>query len=75
MNRSRIDFLMILGGFGSHLGSQNGAKMGSKIDEKIMDFGVAPGGALGANGEGGAKVCALVGFAPPRRKSLREGGH
>ena len=27
-------FLMILGGFGRHFGSQNGAKMDSKIDQK-----------------------------------------
>ena len=33
-----IDFLMILGGFGSHLGSQNGAKMDSKIDRKFDGF-------------------------------------
>ena len=34
----RIDFLMILGGFGSHFGSQNGAKMRSKINQKIGGF-------------------------------------
>ena len=33
-----IDFLMILGGFGSHFGSQNGAKPDSKIDQKFEGF-------------------------------------
>ena len=29
---------MILGGFGSHFGSQNGARMGSKTDQNIERF-------------------------------------
>ena len=33
-----IDFLMILGGFGRHFGSQNGVKLDSKIDQKIDGF-------------------------------------
>ena len=38
---------MILGGFGDHVGSQNRLKMGSKFDQKKMDFWIAPGRALG----------------------------
>ena len=41
---------MILGGFGDHFGSPNGTRMTSEIDEKIVDFWIAPGGALGRHG-------------------------
>ena len=33
-----IDFRMIVGSFGSHFGSQNGAKMDSKIEQKNDGF-------------------------------------
>ena len=33
-----VDFLLIFGSFGSHVGIQNGAKMASKIDQKIGGF-------------------------------------
>ena len=36
--RFGIDFEWILDGFWSHFGSQNAAKMGSKIDQKIDGF-------------------------------------
>ena len=42
-----------LGGFGGHLRSQNGTNMALKIDQKIVDFWIAPGRALDRQGRPG----------------------
>ena len=65
---------MILGGFGSHFGCQNGIKMDSKCDQKKMiDFWNAPGRALKRQKAGLGRALAVPGRGGTSRATCAGG--